>query len=42
LPGIDPVDECHTIRAERVIPKAGGVYRRLNLHRIEGYAEKGW
>ncbi len=39
---IPTVAEYHTILAERVTPKADEVYRYLNFHRIEGYAEKGW
>jgi len=39
---IPTVDEYNTILAERVTPKADEVYRYLNFHRIEGYAEKGW
>jgi aconitate hydratase 2/2-methylisocitrate dehydratase len=39
---IPTVDEYNKILAERVTPKAGEVYRYLNFHRIEGYAEKGW
>lgn len=39
---IPTVEEYSTILAERVTPKAAEVYRYLNFHRIEGYAEKGW
>ena len=39
---IPTVAEYHAILAERVTPKADEVYRYLNFHRIEGYAEKGW
>ncbi|MFA7347728.1 MAG: bifunctional aconitate hydratase 2/2-methylisocitrate dehydratase [Desulfurivibrionaceae bacterium] len=39
---IPTVDEYQKILAERVTPKADEVYRYLNFHRIEGYAEKGW
>jgi aconitate hydratase 2/2-methylisocitrate dehydratase len=39
---IPTVAEYNTILAERVTPKADEVYRYLNFHRIEGYAEKGW
>jgi aconitate hydratase 2/2-methylisocitrate dehydratase len=39
---IPTVDEYQKILAERVTPKSGEVYRYLNFHRIEGYAEKGW
>ena len=39
---IPTMTEYHTILAERVTPKADEVYRYLNFHRIEGYAEKGW
>ncbi|MHB8150341.1 MAG: bifunctional aconitate hydratase 2/2-methylisocitrate dehydratase [Desulfobulbia bacterium] len=39
---IPTMAEYNTILAERVTPKADEVYRYLNFHRIEGYAEKGW
>jgi len=39
---IPTLAEYNAILAERVTPKAGEVYRYLNFHRIEGYAEKGW
>ena len=39
---IPTMTEYNTILAERVTPKADEVYRYLNFHRIEGYAEKGW
>lgn len=39
---IPTVAEYNSILAERVTPKADEVYRYLNFHRIEGYAEKGW
>ena len=39
---IPTVTEYNAILAERVTPKADEVYRYLNFHRIEGYAEKGW
>ncbi|HIJ89441.1 MAG: bifunctional aconitate hydratase 2/2-methylisocitrate dehydratase [Desulfobulbaceae bacterium] len=39
---IPTVDEYNKILAERVTPKADEVYRYLNFHRIEGYADKGW
>jgi len=39
---IPTVAEYNKILAERVTPKADEVYRYLNFHRIEGYAEKGW
>jgi len=39
---IPTVAEYNTLLAERVTPKADEVYRYLNFHRIEGYAEKGW
>ncbi|MBU2538048.1 MAG: bifunctional aconitate hydratase 2/2-methylisocitrate dehydratase [Proteobacteria bacterium] len=39
---IPTVSEYQEILAERVTPKADEVYRYLNFHRIEGYAEKGW
>jgi len=34
--------EYNAILGERVTPKADEVYRYLNFHKIEGYAEKGW
>jgi aconitate hydratase 2/2-methylisocitrate dehydratase len=39
---IPTVAEYNAILAERVTPKADEVYRYLNFHRIDGYAEKGW
>jgi len=39
---IPTVAEYNAILAERVTPKANEVYRYLNFHRIDGYAEKGW
>ncbi len=39
---IPTVAEYTAILAERVTPKADEVYRYLNFHQIEGYAEKGW
>ncbi|MFA6283523.1 MAG: bifunctional aconitate hydratase 2/2-methylisocitrate dehydratase [Desulfurivibrionaceae bacterium] len=39
---IPTMAEYNSILAERVTPKADEVYRYLNFHRIEGYAEKGW
>jgi aconitate hydratase 2/2-methylisocitrate dehydratase len=39
---IPTVEEYNKILAERITPKADEVYRYLNFHRIEGYAEKGW
>ena len=39
---IPTLEEYKKILAERVTSKADEVYRYLNFHRIEGYAEKGW